>query len=171
MTAAAYMQLEGGDEVVEIGCGTGLNFGLLQQAIGSQGKIIGVDLADRMLARARKRVVREGWHNVNLVQADGATYDFPTGADGIIPTFGPTFIPEFDRVIQRRLAALSPGGRWVVANFKLPEGWTAFLTPLFLPLVRPLPTLGSEKRQSLAGLPRIVHSALRARLHDPTTPR
>jgi demethylmenaquinone methyltransferase/2-methoxy-6-polyprenyl-1,4-benzoquinol methylase len=135
--AVQALNLNRGDTLVEVGCGTGLNFGLLQKAIGPQGKIIGVDLTDRMLAQARKRIERQGWSNVELVQADAAAYEFPPGVAGIISTFALTLIPEFDQVIQRGAAALASGGRWVVADFKLPEGWTVRLTPLLVPLVRP----------------------------------
>jgi demethylmenaquinone methyltransferase/2-methoxy-6-polyprenyl-1,4-benzoquinol methylase len=47
-----------GDTVVEIGCGTGMNFPLLQAEIGSSGKIIGVDISKEMLKRAEKRITR-----------------------------------------------------------------------------------------------------------------
>lgn len=135
--AVAALNLNPGDTVVEVGCGTGLNFSLLQNAIGPAGKIIGVDLTDRMLAQARERVEGEGWSNVELVQADAASYEFPSGTNGIISTFALTLIPEFDEVIRRGAAALAPGGRWVVADFKLSEGWAAHLTPILEPLVKP----------------------------------
>ncbi len=41
--AVAALRLRPGDTVVEIGCGTGLNFGLLQTAVGPSGRIIGVE--------------------------------------------------------------------------------------------------------------------------------
>jgi ubiquinone/menaquinone biosynthesis C-methylase UbiE len=47
------LKLSPGDVVVEIGCGTGLNFPLLQKVIGPKGKIIGVDLTDEMLKQAQ----------------------------------------------------------------------------------------------------------------------
>lgn len=67
----------GGDLVVDIGCGTGLNFPWLQEAVGPQGSIIGVDLTNAMLEQARLRVAKEGWKNIELVQADAASYAFP----------------------------------------------------------------------------------------------
>jgi demethylmenaquinone methyltransferase/2-methoxy-6-polyprenyl-1,4-benzoquinol methylase len=135
--AVAALRLKKGSAVVEIGCGTGLNFSLLQNAIGPGGTIIGVDLTDRMLDQARQRINREGWTNVELVQADAASYVFPQGIDAIISTFALTLIPEFDAIIKHGAKALAPGGRWVVADFKLPEGFAAHFRHLFVPLVRP----------------------------------
>jgi ubiquinone/menaquinone biosynthesis C-methylase UbiE len=46
------LNLKKGDTVVEIGCGTGLNFSLLRKEVGPNGKIIGVDMAPEMLEEA-----------------------------------------------------------------------------------------------------------------------
>jgi len=50
------LDLHPGDTVVEVGCGTGLNISLLQSEVGPEARIIGVDLTDSMLERARKRM-------------------------------------------------------------------------------------------------------------------
>ena len=97
--AVRALRLSPGDTVVEIGCGTGLNFTLLQKAIGPTGQIIGVDLTEAMLAQARERAERAGWHNVEVVLSDATEYDFPVGVNGILSTFALTLVPEYDQVI------------------------------------------------------------------------
>ena len=108
--AIAALGLRPGDTVVEIGCGTGLNFGLLEERIGPQGRLIGVDLTDAMLSRARERVRDKGWRNVELVECPAASFRFPPGIDGILSTFALTLEPEYDQVIERGAEALEPGG-------------------------------------------------------------
>src|ERR1700743_2811685 len=66
LRAVQALGLRAGDTVVDLACGTGLNFALLQQAVGPGGQIIGVDLTDAMLARAQDRVKANGWSNVSL---------------------------------------------------------------------------------------------------------
>ena len=73
------LRLSPGDTVVDVACGTGLNFPLLEEKVGPTGRIVGVDLTDAMLEKARERVDREGWQNVELVRSDAAEYDFPPG--------------------------------------------------------------------------------------------
>jgi demethylmenaquinone methyltransferase/2-methoxy-6-polyprenyl-1,4-benzoquinol methylase len=135
--AVAALNLNNGDTVVEIACGTGLNFGLLEERIGAEGKIIGVDMTDAMLAQAEKRTRQAGWKNVELVHCEASKYEFPENIDGIISTFALTLVPAFDDVIRRGAQALPEGQRWVVADFRLPDDWRALFTPLLLPLFRP----------------------------------
>ncbi len=58
--AIQALQLRPGDTVVDIGCGTGLNFPHLEHVIGPGGRIIGVDLTDAMLEEAKLRVEKHG---------------------------------------------------------------------------------------------------------------
>lgn len=128
--AIASLNLQPGDTVIDLCCGTGLNFPLLEKAIGSEGKIIGVDLTEGMLAQAQKRVEKNGWANVELVQSDAASYQFPTGVDGIISTWGITLVPECERAIQNASQVLSPGKPLVILDFKIPDNWLAIFAPL-----------------------------------------
>ncbi|MEP7187692.1 MAG: methyltransferase domain-containing protein [Roseiflexaceae bacterium] len=119
----AALGLSRGDTVVELGCGTGLNFGYVQRAIGPEGTIIGVDLTDSMLDVARTRVAREGWANVELIQADVAQWQYRSEIAGVYSTLALTLVAEYDMVIQRASQALKPGGRFAILDMKEPINW------------------------------------------------
>ena len=119
--AAQALGLRPGDSVVEIACGTGLNFSLIEQAIGPEGRLVGVDLTDAMLAQAQHRIETNGWSNISLVQSDAAEFDFPTEVDAILSTYALTHLPECGDVIAHGAAALSRGGRWAVLDLKVPD--------------------------------------------------
>src|SRR6476646_9640084 len=118
--AVEALGLRPGDSVIDIACGTGLNFPLIEAVIGADGRIVGVDLTDAMLARAQDRIETNGWSNVSLVQADAAHFDFPTEVDAIVCTYALSHVPECAQVIAHGAAALSVGGRWVVLDLKVP---------------------------------------------------
>jgi demethylmenaquinone methyltransferase/2-methoxy-6-polyprenyl-1,4-benzoquinol methylase len=135
--AILALELKRGDTVVEIGCGTGLNFSRLIDCVGPEGKLIGVDLTPEMLRKAANRVRRNSWSNVDLVQHDATTYLFPDGVDGILSTFALTLIPEYDQVVRNGVAALGPRRRFVILDFKEPEHWPYWLIQFFVTITRP----------------------------------
>jgi ubiquinone/menaquinone biosynthesis C-methylase UbiE len=128
--AIQALRLRPGASVVEIACGTGLNFESIEQEIGPEGRIVGVDLTDAMLAEAERRIETNGWSNVSLVHADAARYEFPAGVDAILATYPHALLPESGRVIAQGAAALSAGGRWAVLDLKVPDHTPRWLTQL-----------------------------------------
>ena len=115
------LQLAPGDTVVDLGCGTGLNFPWLQRAVNATGRVIGVDLTDAMLNEARQRVVAARWANVELVESDVAEYRFPPDVGGVLSTFAMTMFDDYDAIIRRAAAALRPAGRLAIFEMKRPE--------------------------------------------------
>ncbi|MFO7962668.1 MAG: class I SAM-dependent methyltransferase [Desulfobacterales bacterium] len=135
--AVDELRLDRGQTVVEIGCGTGLNFSLLEGKIGSNGKIIGIDLTKEMLEQARKRTIKEDLDNIDLVHTDAAEYEFPQGVNGIISTFAISLVPQYDTVIQKGSDVLVAGGRFVVLDLKKPGKWPMWLVKAGAAVTRP----------------------------------
>ena len=135
--AVRALRLRPGATVVDMACGTGLNFPLLEKVVGPGGRIIGVDLTDAMLARAQDRIAKNGWSNISLVQSDAAGFDFPAGVGAILSTYALTQVPECADVIAHGAKALSGGGRWVVLDLKVPGRAPGWLTQLGTATVRP----------------------------------
>jgi demethylmenaquinone methyltransferase/2-methoxy-6-polyprenyl-1,4-benzoquinol methylase len=91
-----------------------------------------------MLARAQDRIETNGWSNISLVQADAATFAFPTDVAAILSTYALSQVPECAEVIARGAAALSSGGgRWVVLDLKLPGGTPRWVAQLGTAILRP----------------------------------
>jgi ubiquinone/menaquinone biosynthesis C-methylase UbiE len=128
--ATKSLDLKAGDTVVDLACGTGLNFPYLKRTIGPSGRIIGVDLTVEMLDAAQRQITAHGWQNIELVQSDLAAYSFPASVGGVVSTYAITLVPEYDDVIRRAAAALRPGGRLAVLDFKRPEHWPEWLVRL-----------------------------------------
>jgi demethylmenaquinone methyltransferase/2-methoxy-6-polyprenyl-1,4-benzoquinol methylase len=137
LRAVRALNVRPGASVIDIACGTGTNFPLIEEVIGPGGRIVGVDLTDAMLAQAQHRIETRGWSNVSLVQADAAEFDFPGEVDAILSTYALTQVPECGEVIAHGAAALSGGGRWVVLDLKVPDNAPRRLAQLGTAVVRP----------------------------------
>lgn len=141
LRAVQALGLRQGDCVVDIACGTGLNFPLIEDMIGPDGRIVGVDMTDAMLGQAQVRIAKNGWRNVSLVQADAADFDFPIEVDAICSTYALTQVFECAEVIARGAAALSVGGHWVVLDLKIPASVPRSLVWLGTAIVGPFASI------------------------------
>ncbi len=122
--AVALLGLQPESRVLEVGCGTGLNFRFLQERLDPQrGALVGLDFSHDMLRQAAKRVERRGWRNVELVQGDAADMRFDQPFDAVFFAYSLTMIPEWRRALESARAQLAPQGRVVVLDFGVFGGW------------------------------------------------
>jgi ubiquinone/menaquinone biosynthesis C-methylase UbiE len=77
-------ELRPGDTVLDVGCGTGLSFPLIERAIGPSGSIIAVEPSPQMLALAQARVEDSRWKNITFVSAAADEAVFPRPVDAIV---------------------------------------------------------------------------------------
>ena len=126
------LELQPGNTVVDLCCGTGLSFPYLHKTVGLEGLIIGVDISKGMLEQAEKRVKHFGWKNIELVHADLAQYEFPEGADAMLSAGAFGYIPEYDALVKRIYDALPQGGRFAELGGKLPKSKLGSLALLVL---------------------------------------
>lgn len=82
--AVRRLECKPGQTVIDVACGTGLNFASIERAIGPQGRLIGVDVSAEMLEIAERRVEREGWQNVVLIGASVEEAAFGRQADAAL---------------------------------------------------------------------------------------
>ncbi len=111
-----------GDRVLEVGCGTGLNFAHLRQLVGETGSILGIDLTPAMLEVARQRISRSGWNNVDVREADAARLPLPEASfDKVICTYALNIIPDYIRAIAEMRRVLVIGGQLVSLEVQVPD--------------------------------------------------
>jgi ubiquinone/menaquinone biosynthesis C-methylase UbiE len=120
-----------GDVVLDVGCGTGLNFPPIQEKIGAGGRLVGIDLSPEMLACARARASRHGWSNVTLVESAVEEVEIPVEADAAL--FSLTHdILRSPCALENVLGHVRPGGRVVAAGAKWAPWWWPGSLPLNL---------------------------------------
>ena len=127
--AIQRLDLKPGARVLDLGCGTGLNFRYMEERIGNQGFILGIDESFGMLREAKKCIKRNKWNNIKLIQGDVTELAFSTKAseqfDAVIFSYLLTTIARYKEVIDLALRVLKKGGRIVLADDRLPSGWFA----------------------------------------------
>jgi demethylmenaquinone methyltransferase/2-methoxy-6-polyprenyl-1,4-benzoquinol methylase len=124
-----------GDEVLDLACGTGLNFPHLQRRIGPSGSITAIDISANMLDRARRRVRISGWNNVRLIEADATdvkpeTLGGSDQFDAAICTYGLSLMPHWRCALTWMVETTRDGGRVAVVDMQKPVGWAAVWSPL-----------------------------------------
>ena len=105
--AVEYLNLNEGDFVIDLGCGTGLCFPLLVEKIGPNGKLIGIDISTEMLSVAERRVKSAGWSNVELIHSDIEEFEFPTEINGLISTGVFGYLEKRTEVLEKIHNALA----------------------------------------------------------------
>ena len=103
-----------GDEVLDIGCGAGLTTREAARA-AAPGRVVGVDVSERMLERARQLAAAERVDNVRYELGDAQVHRFdPAGFDVAISRFGTMFFADPAAAFTNIAAALQPGARLVL---------------------------------------------------------
>ncbi len=115
-----------GSTVIDIGCGAGTDLLLAANAVGRQGRAIGVDMTDSMLRKAQAAVTEAGMSNVELRRGDALELPVESGsADVVISNGVLNLAPDKRRVFSEVLRVLRPGGRFLYADIvvasELPE--------------------------------------------------
>jgi SAM-dependent methyltransferase len=110
---AAY-GISPGDDVVDIGCGAGLTTREAARA-AAPGRVVGVDVSERMLERARQVTAAEGLDNVRYELGDAQVHRFdPARFDVAISRFGTMFFSDPADAFANIAAALRPEARLVL---------------------------------------------------------
>lgn len=111
----AAMDLAGvrsGERVLDIGCGCGGSSLELARRVGDTGFVLGVDISEPMLARARQRSADAGLSNVEFKQADAQSHHFDQSAfDLVFSRFGVMFFEDPVAAFANIRGALRGGGR------------------------------------------------------------
>lgn len=109
-----------GGTIVELGCGPGNVTPYLLPLVGDSGSVIGVDLSDGMIEKAKARAERSGWKNVRYERCDVLEFKTEVNADAVVFSLALSTMPECRRCLDKALSILAPGGRLAILD-SMPE--------------------------------------------------
>lgn len=105
--------LSPGERVLDVACGTGLVSAAAARAVGASGRVLGIDIAEQMVAAARRRALPQA----QFLRRDGEALDDIADAsfDVALCALGLMYMPNPERALREMARVLCPGGRVVLA--------------------------------------------------------
>lgn len=118
----ADARLRAGMKVLDLGSGTGYPAILGAHTVGPTGQVTGMDLAEQMLAAARRKAMSRGLANITFQTGDVTSLPFEANSfDAITSRFCLMFLPEIPKAAAEIVRVLKPGGWVAAAVWSAPE--------------------------------------------------
>lgn len=104
-------RLQKGQRVLDIATGTGLVAIAAARIVGSEGRVVGVDISKGMLEQAQRKIDMNGLKNVELLETDADYLDFTDGSfDTILCSSAIAYLTDIRSALQHWYRFLKPGG-------------------------------------------------------------
>lgn len=131
--------IQPGEQVLDIGCGSGELSLLAADAVGAGGQVTGADISKPLLALARQRAT--GRDNVRFIEADAGYHEFAPEYDLLVSRFGVMFFDDPQAAFANLRRATAKGGRLAFVCWRpVPENeYAAMPFEIAKPLMPPLP--------------------------------
>lgn len=112
--------IHGGEIVVDIGCGAGMDLLLAGKRVGREGRAIGIDMTEAMVERARNSIVRTGMKHVEVRKGDATALPVAGNSVDVVISNGVlNLVPEKELAYSEIVRILRPGGRLHLADIAL----------------------------------------------------
>lgn len=117
-----FAQVRRGQHVLDLGSGTGYPALIAGEIVGKEGRVLGLDLAQEMVAVAQRRTKELGLAHVEFRTADITALAEPDASfDAAISRFCIMFLPDIPQALSQISRVLKPGGHFCAAVWSLPD--------------------------------------------------
>ena len=131
----ARLPLSSGDAVLDVCCGAGASALPAARAVGPSGNVLGLDLAEPLLALARQRAATLGLRNVSFRECDATAAGLESGSfDAVVCVFGVFFAADMAGFVAEMWRLVRPGGKLAITTWG--PGWCEPASSRFWGFVR-----------------------------------
>jgi arsenite methyltransferase len=110
-------EINAGEQILDVGCGTGVDTILAAMITGSDGLAVGVDIVPEMIDRAELNLQMMALDNVKFQNTSGGNLSFPNNSFDVVISNGViNLIPDKAATLSEILRVLKPAGRMMVAD-------------------------------------------------------
>ena len=115
-------RVEPGCRVLDVAAGYGEPSLTAAARAGTEGAVVATDISAEMLAFGNERAADAGLDNIEFVESDAASLEFPEGSfDAALSRFGLIFEPDAEAAAARIREFLKPGGRLAISSWGSPD--------------------------------------------------
>lgn len=108
--------LQPGERVLDIACGTGLVSFRAADLVGTTGAVVATDISDKMVQFTSNESCRRGYSHVRTARMGAEALDFPDASfDAALCALGLMYVPDVGRAMREMRRVLAPRGRAVAA--------------------------------------------------------
>jgi SAM-dependent methyltransferase len=136
-----------GSRVLDVAAGYGEPALTAARRAGPEGRVVATDISAEMLAFGRKRAAAAGLNNVEFMESDASSLDFPPASfDAAVSRWGIIFEPDAEAAAGRIRGFLEPGARMAISSWGEPDQVPFLSIPMRTTMERlgvPLPAPGT----------------------------
>ena len=112
--------IKAGDHVLDVGAGSGTDTLIAARLVGSEGKVLALDMTPAMISKLRSNIALANATNVEVIEGNAESIPLPDASVDLVTSNGVlNLVPDKAKAVAEIFRVLRPGGRVQIADIVL----------------------------------------------------